>query len=125
MNMKRVRHIWALLLVLGGLVATSCYKDLGNYDYLDLDEITIDTANQGILPSYAVFRYDTLEIAPRVLLNGQPITNESQASGKLGFTWVIFQATTGGHVYSRDTLSQELHLKAPILKPAGQWVIVL
>ena len=122
--MKKTLKFWSWLLALG-ILASSCYKDLGNYDYVELDEITIDTAGRGILADYAVFRYDTLRIDPRVLLNGQEISSAAQAGDKLAFTWSIFQATTGGTVHTRDTLSHELTLAAPIVKPAGQWVVVL
>lgn len=123
-SLKRYIGFWMLLLA-SGIAVTSCYKDQGNYDYIKLDEIVIDTANRNILADYAVFRYDTLTIDPRILLNGQEVTSTSQTADKLIFTWSIFQAVTGGTVYSRDTLSDDITLREPILKPAGQWVVML
>lgn len=122
--MKKYLIFWACLLTLG-VLATACYKDLGNYDYTELNEVTIDTANRGILPDYSVFRYDTLEINPNIIFNGEEVHNNTAISDKLTYTWAIFQGTTGGFVHTRDTLSRERVLKAPILKPAGRWVIVL
>lgn len=49
---------------------TSCYKDEGNYDYHLLDEVRIDTTGTGIQSQYAIMRYDTLHLEPRIFFNG-------------------------------------------------------
>jgi len=122
-NMKRIKLFVGSLFAL--LLLHSCYKDKGNYDYTNLDEVVIDTSVAGIQAEYSVYRYDTLSIFPRIYLNGVEVTSEAQVEGKLDFTWTIFQATTGGTVYSRDTLSKHMHLEAEITKPAGIWIVHL
>lgn len=114
---------WLLLCVC--MYCTSCYKDKGNYDYKPLDKVVIDTANRNIKSDYSIFRYDELMINPRILFNEQEVTSTEQVSGKLAFTWAIYQATSGGKLYTRDTISNELTLRKPIQKPAGRWIVVL
>jgi len=104
---------------------TSCYKDRGNYDYIVLDDVQIDTSNAGIKPSYAIYRYDTLRIEPKVYLNNTLIRTAAEAEGKLSFTWSIYQANVGGGIHSRDTLSTEINLEKPITKVSGGWIVLL
>ncbi|TJZ63046.1 hypothetical protein FAZ15_01750 [Sphingobacterium olei] len=107
------------------LVAQSCYKDKGNYDYAVLDQILIDTSVNDIKNSYAVFRYEVLNITPDIYLNGEKINSIDQVKDKLAFNWSIYQAVSGGTVHTRDTLSSDLKLSSPITKPEGLWNIVL
>nr|WP_121272115.1 PKD-like family lipoprotein [Pedobacter schmidteae] len=122
--MKKVNYIvWLFLGIC--LFCTSCYKDKGNYEYTPLDKVVIDTAHKNILSSYAIYRYDELVISPKIFFNQEEITSPAQVSGKLAFTWAIYQGAAGGQVYSRDTLSNELTLRKSISKPAGRWIVIL
>lgn len=122
--MKRDKNIaWLILSIC--LLCTACYKDKGNYDYKPLDQVVIDTAKQNILASYAIYRYDNLKIAPKIIFNGNEVVNADQVNGKLKFNWAIYQASSGGQVYSRDTISTGLVLDKSITKPAGRWVVIL
>lgn len=47
---------------------SSCYDDKGNYDYIKLDEVVIDTTGSGILSAYSLARYERLTIEPKVFL---------------------------------------------------------
>lgn len=121
--MKKLSCLLGIVTLL--LLVQGCYKDKGNYDYSELDEIRIDTSGAGIQAEYAVYRYDTLKIEPKIFLNGTPVSNEAQVAEKLSFTWSIFQAVVGNAIQSRDTLSNTIQLKAPITKPAGKWIVLL
>ncbi|SMG11799.1 PKD-like family lipoprotein [Sphingobacterium psychroaquaticum] len=114
-----------LLIVSGCVLYISCYKDKGNYDYLDLDRAVIDTANLNILDAYAIYRYDELHISPKIIYQGATLKSKEEVAGKLSFTWAIYQATAGGKVYSRDTLSTDITLQKKIEKPAGKWIVLL
>ena len=114
---------WLLLCLC--LVCASCYKDKGNYDYKPLDEVLIDTVKRDILSSYSIYRYDELVINPRIFFNQQEVTSVDQVSGKLSFTWAIYQGSSGGRLYTRDTISNELTLRKSITKPAGRWIVIL
>ena len=121
--MKKLSCLLGIFALL--LLGQGCYKDKGNYDYTELDEIRIDTSGGSIQAEYAVYRYDTLKIEPQIFLNGAPVSNEAQVAEKLSFTWSIFQAVVGNAIQSRDTLSNTIQLKAPITKPAGKWIVLL
>lgn len=122
--MKKNNNIAWLLLSFCVLCA-SCYKDKGNYEYKPLDKVLIDTAKRNILSSYAIYRYDELVISPRIFFNEQEVTAADQVSGKLAFTWAIYQASSGGKVYIRDTLSNDLTFRKSISKPVGRWIVIL
>ncbi|MBV4358205.1 PKD-like family lipoprotein [Pinibacter aurantiacus] len=121
--MKKIISIISCVLLILGMY--SCYKDKGNYDYKTLDNIVIDTSVNNIQADYAVYRYDTLTIQPEIYLNGKLVSSEKEVSGKLEFTWVIFQGYVGTPVYTRDTLSHQINLKVPITKSAGKWIVHL
>ena len=62
-----MRKIILLLAMIGGVISglmTSCYDDKGNYNYITLDEVVIDTAGLNILPAYSLNRYDRLTMEP-------------------------------------------------------------
>ncbi|WP_442590589.1 PKD-like family lipoprotein [Pedobacter sp. AW31-3R] len=122
--MKKV--IWiAISFVSSCLLCASCAKDKGNYDYVELDKVVIDTANRNILSAYAIFRYDELKIDPKISFNNKEVTSTGEVSNDLSFTWSIYQSIAGGQVYKRDTLSHELILNKSIEKPAGSWIVIL
>ena len=52
-----------LCLMLLPALFTSCYKDEGNYDYKELNEITVDTV--GVKTSFVIDQYDSLVIEPK------------------------------------------------------------
>ncbi|WP_437921446.1 PKD-like family lipoprotein [Sphingobacterium sp. LRF_L2] len=106
-------------------IISGCYKDKGNYEYVELDQVLIDTSNLNIQDSYSLYRYDTLTIAPKIYFNGKQITDESSVKDQLSFTWSIYQANIGGTLQTRDTLSHKIILNNPITKPTGGWIVML
>jgi hypothetical protein len=118
---KYHHHVNTLAGVLCGLLLfAACHEDKGNYTYVAVDEITIDTTGTGILPGYSLYRYDTLRIAPVVYLNGQ----RAGAGDPLDYHWSIYKATTGGTAYPLDTLGAGAALDTIIPQPAGLWVVL-
>lgn len=69
---------WSLI----GMMS-SCYDDKGNYDYIKLDEVVIDTTGSGILSAYSLARYERLTIEPKVFFNGQEVNDDEEAPGRL------------------------------------------
>jgi hypothetical protein len=59
------------------IVTQSCYKDLGNYKYSDVNRITIDLGNNGFLNQYSS---DTLRVDP-------VLTFENGQESDLSFSW--------------------------------------
>ena len=73
-----MRKIILLLAKIGGVISglmTSCYDDKGNYNYITLDEVVIDTAGLNILPAYSLNRYDRLIMEPNILFNGERVND--------------------------------------------------
>ncbi len=108
----------------GGSLLTSCYSDLGNYTYHDLDEVIIDTVGTGIQPNYAIQRFDTLRLSPEVTFNGQRVMTDSDAP--LTYQWTIFSAASGPGISNAiDTLSHERCLNVPIMRTGGNYYVQL
>lgn len=80
MKTNRILGIGGLLV---GIVFSSCYKDLGNYDYKAINEVTI--GETGFSDTTYVLKsfIDTLRIEPQV------DNSIIQESGNYEFRWVV------------------------------------
>ena len=102
----------------------SCYKDKGNYDYHELETVAIDTTNTQMLPEYALMRFDSLLLEPKIYFEGQLVTDEAQAP--LDYLWTIFSATTGmGANVVIDTIGTQRILNTPITRTGGNYYVQL
>ena len=114
--------VGALLALLFLLV--SCYEDKGNYDYKELEEVSIDTIGAGMQEEYAIMRFDTLELNPKVFFEGKEVVDGVQAP--LDYVWTIYSATSGaGSSSVIDTIGHERRLKAPITRTGGNYLVQL
>ena len=124
MNKILHRILIALALPLWGLGGYSCYEDKGNYDYHELETVAIDTTGVGIQSEYAIMRFDTLRLEPKVFYEGQLVTDASQAP--LDYQWTIFSATSGGGSSAVvDTIGHERILNAIISRTGGNYYVQL
>ena len=120
--------LYCLLTAILGLAGvsslTSCYDDKGNYNYIDLDEVVIDTTGCGIQSAYSVGRYDHLTLEPNILLNGQRVNDDESAP--LDYMWTLYTAamTTSGTLVL-DTLGFAPALDADITTVAGTYRLQL
>lgn len=106
------------------LLLCACYDDKGNYDYHDITPVSIDTTGTGILPEYAITRFDVIDLEPNVYYNGQLVTDESAVP--LTYQWTLFSSVTGaGTSTSIDTLGYERHLVAPVNRTGGNYFVQL
>ena len=106
------------------LLFTSCYDDEENYDYHELDVVAIDTTDAGIQPEYAIMRFDTLVLEPRIYFNGQQVNTAEQAP--LDYQWTIFSAVTGtGASTVIDTIGRERVLNSVISRTGGNYLVQL
>ena len=106
------------------LIFASCYDDKGNYDYHELEEVSIDTTGLGIQAEYAIMRYDTLRIAPNIYFEGKLVTEEDMAP--LDYMWTIFSATTGvGANLVIDTIGYHSVLDTVITRTGGNYYVQL
>ncbi|MBQ6750165.1 MAG: hypothetical protein IJR02_05275 [Bacteroidaceae bacterium] len=124
MNKILHRILIALALPLWGLGGFSCYEDKGNYDYHELEVVAIDTTGVGIQSEYAIMRFDTLRLEPKVFYEGQLVIDASQAP--LDYQWTIFSATSGGGSSAVvDTIGHERILNAIISRTGGNYYVQL
>lgn len=101
-----------------------CYDDKGNYTYTEITEVRIDTAELGILPAYAISRFDTLTIAPDIYYDGMLVNYDE--STPLEYLWTIYAATTGSGIdYTVDTLGRTRVLKAEISRAPDVYYVRL
>ncbi|MDR0766094.1 MAG: hypothetical protein LBF09_04040 [Odoribacteraceae bacterium] len=107
------------------IAAAACRDDKGNYDYVTLDVVTIDTAGTGILPAYAIYRYDSLRLAPVVAVNGTRVETDPALEEILDYHWTIYSAVTSAGIASYiDTIGTRAALDTVITRPAGLWTIL-
>ena len=78
--MKKTLYI-CLVFILASM--TSCYKDEGNYDYTELNDISVSLEESGTV--FYVDRYDTLRLSPRLSFSQQPISDDN-----LEFKWELY-----------------------------------
>ena len=110
-----MKHIIYLLLVVG--LFSSCFDDKGNYDYTDINEVTISGFSENI---YSVISYiDTLRIEPEI--QGTLSSNENDFE----FAWKIipenldFSQVEEGEDF---IVGQEKNLSLPITLKAGKYI---
>lgn len=87
---------------------TACMEDKGTYDYVDINEITIDTIQTRIVEVY-----DTLKVEPTV--------TTSQKTGKLEYCWYRYT----NEDLNVDTLSLEEKLVYKVTLRVGEYPIYL
>lgn len=79
-------------LLLAIALATGCYKDKGNYDYSNIDEVSIDTS--GLASNYSIQRFDTLTLAPVVTYKGVTVNVDKPQFPELQFVWKMYPASS-------------------------------
>lgn len=114
----------ALSLFTLAIATAGCYDDQGNYDYHELDAVAIDTTGAGIQSEYAIMRFDTLVLEPKVTFRGEEVVKADEAP--LDYTWTIFSATSGtGASAVIDTIGTERRLNAVISRTGGNYYVQL
>ena len=98
-------------LVLAACLVTACYDDKGNYDYVALNEISVDTA--GISTTYTLEQYDSLHIVPELRFTQGSIPEE-----KLAYKWVIFTDNFANAESEMEVLSTEKELHMQVTQSA-------
>ncbi len=121
--MRKITKLAAI--TLGLLGAYSCFEDKGNYDYIVLDEVTIDSELEGIQSTYALTKFDTLTIEPNVYFNGE-IVNGNESKYPLTYEWSIYNSMTGGSTSTAVTvLGDKIKFENAIPVGEGQWTLRL
>ncbi|SEW52560.1 PKD-like family lipoprotein [Chitinophaga arvensicola] len=98
------------LLLAGSLWFSSCYKDQGNYDYKEINKVTIDT----FAGNLSVYRFDTLQITPVISANlDKKILDDTT---RFSYLWVANQQNSTSY-----ELGTTRNLRAKIDIPVGSY----
>ncbi len=114
MNFKNTKgrrsFLWGLALISG--LSGSCSKDLGNYNYSEIREVSISNMEQ----QYAVLTgVDTLKVSPIVASN-LDLPNVDD----LEYRWTL---RLQGKTSAADTIGVDSSLKMPVKVEKGQYVL--
>lgn len=103
-----LKHIKLLCCISLGIAMAGCYKDKGNYDYIDINEVSITSDSSAIV----VLQQDTLRI------NVQLKQSMPDAAG-LTYEWVFYAAN--GTPLERRQLGTGKNLTAMISEKPGNY----
>ncbi len=113
-----------IIFISAALLFCACYDDKGNYDYHELEVVSIDTTATGIQTEYAIMRYDTLQLEPKIYFEGELVTDAKNYP--LDYEWTIFSATSGvGANTVVDVIGTERKLNAIITRTGGNYFVQL
>lgn len=101
------RNLFFLILV---VVLASCIKDTGNYDYHEVNSLSIDL---GEFPPF-IDQFDTLIITPKYTQTIRDLKSNSN----LKCLWIL-EGKVGAKL--RDTISRDTVCKYPVLLPPGDY----
>lgn len=125
------KYLFITLTVLFALFGlSSCLKDEGNYDYIDMSGFRVDTI--GIKTKHTVKQFDVFELTPKLEYPGD--------KSKLKYKWELYKSeltsignsaygTGFSHNYTRDdypdyTLAETEKLSAQITAIPGEYYLV-
>ncbi|MBK3516991.1 PKD-like family lipoprotein [Carboxylicivirga marina] len=105
----RRSNYFALWIISLTIILHSCYDDLGNYDYMELNDISLS----GIDSLYVVKQFDTLSITPFI---SQKIEADES---KLEYFWHMYPEN---RINYSDTLSFDRDMEKIIGSPPGLYM---
>lgn len=109
----RYKAVFSFFFMMLGLI--SCAKDLGNYDYKDVNEVKIEFEHE----SYsAVYKKDTLRIEPKIIS-----TDPSMKMSDYEFEWLA--VFTVDDVTKRIKIGSSLKLEYPVTLHPGSYSVHL
>jgi len=91
------------------LLFNSCYEDLGNYDYNDINEVSVE----GVSTTFVVKKLELLEIEPELNFSVEGTENEFE------YEWVIVSSELEDSKFI--TISTERNLSYEIDVPLGEY----
>ncbi len=105
-------YIFGLLFFITAIILASCYKDKGNYDYRDINQVVLKTDRD----TMNVLLPDSLKVK---------LTIEQTMPDPAGFSfeWVLY--TTSGTPLARRTLDTTQNLNARITELPGSYYLML
>lgn len=115
--MEKLKYV--LLFVLGALLFAGCYKDLGNYDYSEINQVTFSGFPEEM--QYAYRLVDTVRVSPAIegSLEGKDLTNYS-----LKWQAVVKSGSVDGTT-TFDLDSNRLDLEYFVQLPEAKYTVYL
>lgn len=110
-------RIYLFVLSLTALFAASCYEDLGNYDYEDLNTVTISKFKDG---GYVCARGEVLDIIPGIKLENDSLGDVKRYE----YSWVAKNKNVSTDKLKTFSLSDERNLYYQMNLPAGDYVLI-
>jgi hypothetical protein len=105
------QYIYGLLFFATAIVLGSCYKDKGNYNYTDINNVTLKTT----LDTLSVLLPDSLKV-------NLTVEQSMGDAADLSFEWVLYPAATP---LTRRTLDTTQNLKAKITELPGTYYLTV
>lgn len=94
-------------------LVSSCYEDVGNYDYTEAETITIS----GIDASYD-------RIAAVESISIDPTVTSTDPNASFDYFWAIYETNVQGYAPTLDTLNHTRELDVIVTQEAKKWVLV-
>lgn len=92
------KYLLLMMVVSTALLCTSCMEELGTYEYVDVNEIKIDS-----IKGQSITQYDTLHIVPTIT------QSENISEENLEYLWYWYKAGAGENA-KIDTLGFDRNL---------------
>lgn len=112
MNMKKIIYIGILMLLVS---LTSCYEELGNYDYVDLASIEIKKIDERVCA-----KGEVLDVIPKITLKGDSLGD----SQRYEYSWVARSKDTKPEEAINVQIGNERNLYYQMSLPAGKYLVV-
>lgn len=120
--MKHYIFKFLFILLVSTSIMVSCSKGKGNYNYTILDPVAIDVT--GIPTSYALLRYDYLDIKPKVTYKGQVVNSDNPQFPELSFSWEMYPTQAYRELKEKHNLASGLNLHYQMTEKEITWEVV-
>ncbi len=122
-NIKSGRAgIERLFLILIITCVFACAKDKGNYDYKDLNLVSIDV--EGIAQSYSLLQFDSLHIHPKITYKGELVNLDKPQFDELEFSWELYPAQINSATVEKHLISNSPKLDEIIKERQLIWELL-
>lgn len=106
------------------LAFSACKKDLGNYDYTDINAITITTDMANVNPQVVVTN-DSIVVKQNDSLKVDILLNQTKVSNNLSYQWLITQTASAAANPAQYVVGTEKQLRTKINLPPNLYRLVV
>lgn len=127
--MKKIINIKSILLISTFITFFSCYEDKGNYDYVDINVVSINIGEKDSV-FHKISKVDTLRISPDLSATMDPNINNDTV--RYSFQWSLGeQYTSKNLVYPVDLSSRDYEVELAVtdnvtkLVTIAKWTVIV